>query len=407
MNDAILKTEQNTLAEKTTEKTEDTPVEIEATTEPNQTDSKTEPSPSDLPEPPEGLTGLIDPEKYLNPAHFREEDLQIARNLRRLEVHRYEIATALETLTKTDDIGPLIDEEAEEDINLTEAEQHYVAHIEIQNQRRQQKIQRRRKKQLSYQLTRFTYAIHQLTNNSATKNHTLYKKWHNYFYDQKVEQRLFTPETNLPTDTKTPESDQPASAPTNDTEHNMPLCAPVKLVNWSLSKLANYQEGESFRHFLFVDPKAGHGRTALIAAKHDFRAIWAIEEQEHIAGAATMNIAQYPRTEMVQHQIEILTTQLTPEQWPDMPLLLHIFSPPTEAWLTTLLESISVSFFQTPRQIYLVLINNPFKHLFANHTNLQRFTPPTGHFEQLTLLSPYDIEFYHNVIPPAHNAPSK
>ena len=397
MNDAILKTEQNTVAEET----ETTPVEKEALIEPNQTDSKIEPPTPDLPEPPEGLTGLIDPEKYLNPTLFREEDLQIARNLRRLEVHRYEIATALETLTQTDDIGPLIDEEAEEEINLTEAEQHYVAHIEIQNQRRQQKIQRRRKKQLSYQLTRLTHAINQLTNNSPNQNHTFYKKWHNYFYDQKVEQRLFTPETNLPTDTKAPDSAQSATTPTNDTANHTPLCAPVKLVNWSLSKLANYQEGESFRHFLFVDPKAGHGRTVLTAAKYDFRAIWAIEEQEHIAGAATMNIAQYPRTDMAQHQIEILTTQLTPEQWPNMPLLLHIFNPPTEVWLTSLLESISTSFFQTPRQIYLVLINNPFKHLLTNHTNLQRFTPPTGHFEQLTLLSPYDIEFYHSIIPPS------
>ena len=210
---------------------------------------------------------------------------------------------------------------------------------------------------------------------------------------------MFTPEANI-ISPETPSDLSESEDNLNKRDITSPLCAPVKLVNWSLSKLAVYQESHSFRHFLFIDPKAGRGRTVLLASQHDFRGIWGIEEHEHIAETAKVNIAQYPRTQMIQRQIEIISTQLEADQWPDLPLLLHIFTPPSETWLNNLLEGLSNSFLKTPRQIYLVMLNNPFKHLLNDHPNFELFPPPTTPLERLSLITPYNIEFYHSTISP-------
>ena len=371
----------------------------------------------DLSSPPDDLNGLIDPETHI-PSHLiREEDLKIARNLRRLEVHRFEIAAALQTITDAE-IGPIHDEE-EQEIELSEADQQHAAYLAGRNQRRQQKQQARRKNQFSYHYIRLKAALlrqlgpskpashkrNQGTANLSTKN-SIYQKWHKWRHDQKIEQRLARPEASLKTPTIPPLFDQEASAQSDaKIEHQIEqhqatsLCAPVQMVDWSIKKLSNYQEGNSFRHFLFIDPRAGHGRTALTAANYDFRSIWAIEAQQERAEAASQNIAHDPNNPLKSSQIELINSTLSEEQFPPLPTLIHIFTPPSKAWLTSFLATISTSFYQSPRQIYVVMINNPFKDAFDQHPNLQHFTPPTGTLEQATLLHPYEIEFYHSILP--------
>ncbi len=422
---------------------------------------------SDLAPLPDNLTGLIDPNQPSSSALIHESDLNIARNLRRLEVHRYEIAAALESL-KEQELGDLIEEE-EEEIELAESEQHYIQHLEEVRQKRTKK-RLDPDQLLDETVTRLRDGLSRraknLVGNKDLKDlefmgHNFCHTWHRLRYDQPIEQRLFRPETEcpprhqeIPAENEPPhenhdtdeqqrlqestselpgeipseiphlwgntEADTPAASNTQDQEEetpdtiatgkaleqqsetdavNTPLCAPVRLVNWSLDQLANYQENKSFRHCAFLDPAAGHGRTLLIAAERDFRAIWGLEDQPELAEAAILNLRQYPRSYMTQRNIELFKNQPNISQWAEHPLLVHIFKPRSEIWLTNLLEALNASFYENQRQIYLVTIGNNFPAPLEEAAFLQPFTPTISNFEKFSLMSPYTIEFYHSVIP--------
>ena len=72
----------------------------------------------------EQLIGLIDPNKpSLSADVVQEQDLAIARNLRRLEKHRYEIAAALSNINE-EEIGTV--SEAEEEIEISESDEKHA-----------------------------------------------------------------------------------------------------------------------------------------------------------------------------------------------------------------------------------------------------------------------------------------
>ena len=144
--------------------------------------------------------------------------------------------------------------------------------------------------------------------------------------------------------------------------------------------------------------KPGHGRTVLLASHRDFRAIYGIESRGNWADDAAINIAQYPRTFMSQRQVELITSDFRLVEWPVAPLVVHIFNPQSSSWLMQVMENLSQSFGQTPRQIYLVIIANSHKSVMSAYPSFQEFSPPSSNLEQLTLMSPYEIDFYSSVI---------
>ena len=75
----------------------------------------------------------------------------------------------------------------------------------------------------------------------------LFLSWHQRRYDREIEQRLFNPLAKYRTMAR--------SQTLREREEAAP-CAPTKLVDWSLDCIASYQEGASFRHYVFVDPEA-------------------------------------------------------------------------------------------------------------------------------------------------------
>ncbi len=339
------------------------------------------------------LTGLIDPSKSNDPDLISETDLQIARNLRRLEIHRYEIASALENLSD-EEIGHCTIED-EEEIELSETDLEYV------NQKARKLEKKNKQKRLDpdqwlqYKTDQLKRSLNR-TSNKLSKGlqldrfsslrHNLSITLHQKKYDKEIEARLFSPLTD--------------EKPFNElTQKTYGPCAPVKLVDWSLEQLAAYQEGASFRHFTFMDPQAGHGRTVLLAAQRDFRSIIGIEEKQELTEKATMNIAQYPRTYMVQREVQLFSHPLPPEQWPDNPLLIQIFQPDSEEWLQGFIEQLSAAFYGNPRQIYLVLIDNQHKQLIEQIPFMQHFSAPVGTLEKTNLLAPYEIDFYFSIIP--------
>lgn len=135
-----------------------------------------------------------------------------------------------------------------------------------------------------------------------------------------------------------------------------------------------------------------------MASEKDFRAIFGIETDPELVDDALMNIAQYPRTYMTQREIEIINTEVSPMNWPHHPLVVHIFKPDSAEWLSKLVEGLSASFYESPRQIYLVLIGNEHKNEIENIPFLQSFTPTSSQLKTMSLMSPYDIDFYYTVV---------
>jgi|GEM_PF-6171971 len=342
----------------------------------------------------EQLIGLIDPNKPgLSEDVVQEQDLTIARNLRRLEKHRYEIAAALNNINE-EEIGAV--NEAEEEIEISESDEKYAKHISLlQNKalsRRNERLNPDAKLEkiiefLREQLTKVSTQLDLKSWDFMRRN--LFLSWHQRRYDREIEQRLFNPLAKYRTMSR--------SQTLREREEIAP-CAPTRLVDWSLDCLASYQEGASFRHYIFVDPEAGHGRTVLLASHRDFRAIYGIESRGNWADDAAINIAQYPRTFMTQRQVELITSDFRLVEWPVAPLVVHIFNPQSSSWLMQVMENLSQSFGQTPRQIYLVIIANSHKSVMSNYQSFQEFTPPSSNLEQLTLMSPYEIDFYSSVI---------
>ncbi|MGH1406261.1 MAG: hypothetical protein ACRBBJ_06850 [Rhodomicrobiaceae bacterium] len=342
----------------------------------------------------EQLIGLIDPNKpSLSADVVQEQDLAIARNLRRLEKHRYEIAAALSNINE-EEIGTV--SEAEEEIEISESDEKHAKHIShLQTKalsRRNERLNPDAKLEkiidfLREQLAKVSTQLDLKSWDFMRRN--LFLSWHQRRYDREIEQRLFNPLAKYRTMAR--------SQTLREREEAAP-CAPTKLVDWSLDCIASYQEGASFRHYVFVDPEAGHGRTVLLASHRDFRAIYGIESRGNWADDAAINIAQYPRTFMSQRQVELITSDFRLVEWPVAPLVVHIFNPQSSSWLMQVMENLSQSFGQTPRQIYLVIIANSHKSVMSAYPSFQEFSPPSSNLEQLTLMSPYEIDFYSSVI---------
>ena len=353
---------------------------------------------NDLPEVPENLTGLVDPNKpRLEDDVVQEADLAIARNLRRLEIHRYQIATALSNISE-EEIGQL--HEHEDEIELSKSDEKYAEHInQINSNAQTKRLERLNPDQMLEQrldriLTTLRIGLQKVTTKVDLKSwefmrHNLYLSWHQHRYDREIEQRLFSPLAKF--------RNMSRSQTLREREEKAP-CAPVRLVDWSLDCIAAYQQGGSFRHFLFIDPEAGHGRTLLMASHRDFRAIYGIETRGNFAEDAAINIAQYPRTYMTQRQVELITRDFRLMEWPGLPMVVQIFDPESTGWLHQLMEHLTQSFEQTPRQIYLIIIGNKHKDVMSNYPSFQQFIPPSSNLELLSLMSPYEINFYSSVM---------
>lgn len=364
--------------------------------------------------PQEELTGLVDPEKPTqNPDTVHETDLIIARNFRRLEIHRFEIANALKNLSD-EEVGLVLTLE-EDELELRDLDEQYATHVEHMNKLKKKKRKLDPDQKINQKLEQLAaiFTSNEASNADQTDpnkiesiQHSFRLAWHKWRFDNAIEARLFHPEKTLvetqDETSKISKEDSQAKDEAENKEHvtneeqslSIPLCAPTRLVSWSLDCIKALQEAESFRHFCFIDPKAGHGRTLLIAAKNDFRAIFGIETREILIDDTTMNIAQYPRSYMTQREIELITTEISPTIWPTHPLVIQIFNPTSEEWLSNLVADLNISYNDNPRQIYLILIGNQHKEAIENIGFLEEFTPETSQLDSLSLMSPYDIDFY-------------
>ncbi|MGA7325574.1 MAG: hypothetical protein WBX25_14060 [Rhodomicrobium sp.] len=168
---------------------------------------------------------------------------------------------------------------------------------------------------------------------------------HRHVFDRRVEFLLFTKTPTLPVYDVV----QTDLGPDKTFHYKGPM--PRKVFDWALSALP-----ASLKRFAFTDFDAGHGRTLLLASRRDF---------EHITGYAgpdsfeilQMNAAQYPRSYMGCRDVRLRLSGQDPDEIPAQAAILFFPDSLSEERLKSVLESVSESVRQSPREFYLIFEN--------------------------------------------------
>jgi SAM-dependent methyltransferase len=129
------------------------------------------------------------------------------------------------------------------------------------------------------------------------------------------------------------------------------LPSPPRVTRWMLDNI-----GVDHRDASFVDLGCGKGRVLLIASEYPFRRIIGVEISPQLSAIARQNIARYQPTSRRCRDVEVHTGDATTFDFPDTPLLIHLYHPfepsITEAVLTRLQHSIEA----TPRPITIAYL---------------------------------------------------
>lgn len=129
---------------------------------------------------------------------------------------------------------------------------------------------------------------------------------HNRVIDRRLEKLFFVP---------TLQGAVNAPAPERGILYDGPV--PSTVFNWVFTAI-----DDDLREFAFVDFRAGRGRTMLLAAKRDFDHIVGFEFDARLFDDLQMNIAQYPRSQMVCRNIDCYRGDLDGIRIPDQPSVL-------------------------------------------------------------------------------------
>ncbi|MEJ2124445.1 MAG: hypothetical protein P8Y47_06420, partial [Alphaproteobacteria bacterium] len=133
---------------------------------------------------------------------------------------------------------------------------------------------------------------------------------HNKVLDRRLEQLFFVPTLKAAVTNPAPERGILYDGP-----------VPTTVFNWALSALP-----EDLREYAFIDFHAGRGRTMLLASARNFERIVGFEYDEELFDDLQMNIAQYPRSEMVCRNLDCYRGDIDGIRIPDQPSVLYFSS---------------------------------------------------------------------------------
>jgi hypothetical protein len=167
--------------------------------------------------------------------------------------------------------------------------------------------------------------------------------------------------------------------------------SPSLVFEWALAAI-----DEDLSKLGFVDYGAGKGRVLLLAAQHPFTAVGGIEFAEELHDAATMNIAQFPRSRMKCRSVECVlddAAELAPLEGPGVH---YFFNPFSREVFAEVLNSLVASYNENPRRLYLILIDPVATDLVEQSGVFTRVELPAAQRLRAKLLSPYEIVVYRS-----------
>lgn len=205
---------------------------------------------------------------------------------------------------------------------------------------------------------------------------------HRLLRDRHVEKLLFKP-------TPAPLA-KPASAAAPEPIYDGPI--PGQVLDWVIAEL-----DVTLRECAFVDFRAGHARTLLYAAMHDFERVIGYEYTQAAYEDAQLNISQFPRTYMKCRDVEIRRGDQGDVVIPDQPLVLFFPNAGKERFLTLMLDHVAASYRTNPRRIYVIMENAAEMPGFMHDDIFQEARLPVATRLKLRLFSPVDIRLFRSL----------
>ena len=205
---------------------------------------------------------------------------------------------------------------------------------------------------------------------------------HTRVADRKLEQLFFVP-------TRKAEMINPATD--RGIHYDGPV--PAKVFNWLMKLMPG-----DLREYAFVDIRAGRGRTTLLAAKRDFNRIISFEYDPEIFDDLQMNVAQFPRSQMICRNIDCYRGDVDGIRLPDQPCIIYFSGAWREPVLAGAIDYIRDTYRQSPRRIYIILENTDQSTEIDSDTIFEPIEPPLAERLKLRLFSPMDFKVYRSVI---------
>jgi hypothetical protein len=180
---------------------------------------------------------------------------------------------------------------------------------------------------------------------------------------------------------------------TRQAEGNDYRPTPRFVFEWALAAI-----GEDLSKLSFVDYGAGKGRALLLASQHPFMAVGGIEYAAELHDAATMNIAQFPRSQMKCRDVECVHDDAAELGALDGPAVHYFFNPFSREVFGEVLDSLIGSYRDHPRRLYLILIDPVAEDLVEKSGIFMPLSLPPATRLRANLLSPYDIAVYRSLV---------
>jgi len=168
---------------------------------------------------------------------------------------------------------------------------------------------------------------------------------------------------------------------------------PRFVFEWALAAI-----DEDLSKLSFVDYGAGKGRALLLASQHPFMVVGGIEYAAELHDAATMNIAQFPRSQMKCRDVECVHDDAAELGALDGPAVHYFFNPFSRAVFGEVLTSLVASYRDHPRRLYLILIDPVAEDLVEKSGIFMPLSLPPSARARAQLLSPYKIAVYRSLV---------
>jgi hypothetical protein len=168
---------------------------------------------------------------------------------------------------------------------------------------------------------------------------------------------------------------------------------PFFVFKWALAAVAE----EDIARMSFVDYGAGKGRVMLLASQYPFNAVGGIEFAEELHDNATMNIAQFPRSQMKCRNVECVLDDVVNITPVDGAAVHYFFNPFGPEIFAEVLKGIVASYHARPRRLYVILIDMAAAELMHKTGVFQEMRLPPAERMQAQTLSPYTIAVYRSL----------
>jgi hypothetical protein len=206
---------------------------------------------------------------------------------------------------------------------------------------------------------------------------------HGRVIDRRLEQHFFIPSLK---------GERFAPDPKRGILYEGPI--PASAFNWVMSVLP-----EDLREYAFVDFRGGLGRAMLLASQRRFECIIGYEFGAAAYDDLQMNIAQFPRSQMLCRNVECHRGDRTGVSIPDQPCVLYVANAwRDEEFLDGIMTYLGESYRHNPRRLFLILENVDEKVALPKDDIFYRVDLPLAEKLKLRLLSPMDFQVYRTLV---------